>query len=173
MWSSTDGHPTANNIESIILKRLTVEWPNDQRLREAVNSRPIYGSSIAKYLVLEFDRAQGLDQPITTDFSIEHIMPQSYPDSWSNVVTKKQHSKLKDLWANLVPLSKNMNETVDQNTFENKKTIFAKESMFISARQIGENYKTWGEDEIIARSNILSEWAINRWKRPSETEILS
>ncbi|MBA7672445.1 hypothetical protein ES703_80622 [subsurface metagenome] len=168
MWSSTEGHPTAKKVEAVILKRLTVEWPSDRRLRESIESRPIYGSTIAKYVVLEYDRAQGLDHPTTTDFSIEHIMPRSYCDSWSNVLTKTLHGKLKDLWANLVPLTKAMNEAVDQGAFAYKKDVFAKESMFTSARQIGEAYKTWGEKEIIARSDILSDWAIERWKRPTD-----
>ena len=168
MWSSTEGHPTAEKVESVIFKRSTVEWPSDQRLREAIKSRPIYGSSIAKYILLEYDHSQGLDHPRTIDFSIEHIMPWSYPESWSKVVTRKQHAKLKDLWANLVPLSKNMNEAVAQQEFVDKKEIFAKESMFKSARQIGEDYKTWGESEIMVRSDILADWAIERWKRPSD-----
>jgi len=61
-----------------------------------------------------------------------------------------------------------MNEAVDQSAFAYKKDVFAKESMFTSARQIGEAYKTWGEKEIIARSDILSDWAIERWKRPTD-----
>ena len=167
MWSSADGHPTAKKVEAIILKRLTVEWPSDRRLRESIESRPIYGSTIASYVILKYDRAQGLDHPTITNFSIEHIMPRSYCDSWSNIVTRTQHTKLKDLWANLVPLTKTMNDAVKQSEFAFKKEVFAKESMFRSARQIGESYTTWGEKEIITRSSTLSDWAIERWKRPS------
>jgi len=168
MWSATEEHPTADKVASVILKRLTIEWPNDQRLRESIKTRPIYGSSIAKYAILEYDRALGMDHPIIETVSIEHIMPRSYSEDWDKAISRKQHAKLKDLWANLVPLSKAMNETVAQNKYEEKMGIFTRESMFISTRQLGDNYKIWREDEIMARSEILSDWATMRWKRPSD-----
>lgn len=168
MWSLSDDHPTGKKIASIILKRLTVEWPSDQRFIEAIKTRPIYGSSIAKYVVLEYDRSQGGDHPSTQDFSIEHIMPRSYPHSWSDVISKNNHAKLKDVWANLIPLSKKMNGTVDQEPFAVKKTAFENESMFVSTRKLGAAHNKWDEEEISKRSDIISEWAISRWKRPSD-----
>ena len=170
MWSSTDGHPTATKVGLTILKRLTVEWPTDQRLREAIRSRPIYESSIAKYVAVEYDRSLGIDHPSVADLSLEHVMPNSYCDEWSKVVSKAQHSKLKHLWANLVPLSKAMNQSVDQSSYATKKSIFAEESMYISARRLAERYGDWGESEIMDRTQILTDWSINRWKRPNEKE---
>ncbi|OIQ94369.1 hypothetical protein GALL_237070 [mine drainage metagenome] len=165
MWSSVDGHPTAEAIESVIMKRLTIEWPTDERMRESIKTRPLYGAAIAKYVVLEYDKSLGLDQPKTNDFSIEHVMPRSYCDAWSEVVTKPQHAKLKDLWANLIPLSTAMNEVVAQSEFHNKKTYFEVDSMFASARRVGKDFESWGEKEICERSEHLADWAIKRWKR--------
>ena len=165
MWSSVDGHPTVVKIEAVIMKRLTVEWPTDERVREAIKTRPIYGSAIAKYLVLEYDRSLGMDHPATENFSIEHIMPRSYCDAWANVVTKAQHAKLRDLWANLIPLSKSMNEAVDQGEFSQKRSLFSDESMFVSARKVGKDYASWSDTEINGRSEQLADWAIDRWKR--------
>lgn len=168
MWTNAEGHPTARRVQTIILKRLTVEWPTDQRLRDAIKTRPLYGSSVAKFVVLEYDRAQGMDHPISPDVSVEHVMPQAYCEAWSSVVTKPQHNKLRHLWANLIPLSSAMNSTVDQDPYSSKKKIFEKESMFTSARQLAIDNDTWGEAEINARSEMLADWAIQRWRRPSD-----
>ena len=171
MWTNVDGHPTAERVQDVILKRLTVEWPTDQRLRDAIMSRPLYGSSIAKFVILEYDRTQGMDHPIESTVSIEHVMPKTYCDAWSSVVSKAQHNKLKHLWANLIPLSSEMNSKVDQDPFPLKKSVFEKESMFASARQLALNHNTWGESEITARSQVLASWAIQRWKRPNKSPI--
>lgn len=168
MWSLTDEHPTREKITSIILKRLTVEWPTDQRVMEAIRTRPIYGSSIARYAVLEYDRSLGGDQPGAEDFSIEHVMPRSYTEAWGEVVPKAQHAKLKDLWANLVPLSHAMNGSVDREPFQIKKTVFMNESMFVSTRRLGADHQKWDEEEIQRRSDVISAWAVARWSRPTE-----
>jgi hypothetical protein len=168
MWTNAEGHPTAERVRAIILKRLTVEWPTGHRLREAITSRPLYGSAIAKFVVLEYDRSQGIDHPIDSDVSIEHVMPQTYCDNWSDVVTKAQHIKLRHLWGNLIPLSMEMNSLVNQDKYEAKRKLFEEESMFSSARQLATNYDTWGEDEINARSEVLAAWSIQRWNRPEE-----
>lgn len=168
MWSLAEEHPTKEKITSIILKRLTVEWPTDQRLAEAIRTRPIYGSSIARYAVLEYDRSQGGDHPGTQDFSIEHVMPRSHTDAWGEVISRVQHAKLKDLWANLVPLSNAMNGNVDKEPFPVKKAVFVNESMFASTRKLGAEHQKWDEEEIAKRSDVISTWAAKRWSRPTE-----
>ena len=167
MWASTDGHPTADKVASTILKRLTVEWPTDQRFREAITTRPIFGSSIARYVVAEYDRSLGMDQPDDIDLSLEHVMPKSYCDAWSDVVGKSEHAKIANLWANLVPLSKAMNSEVDQSPYAVKRGTFASESMYTSARQLAETYDSWGPNEIQVRSQVLADWAVSRWPRIS------
>ena len=165
MWSSTKGHPNADNVAETILKRLTVEWPSDTRFTEAIQRRPLYGSNIARFAILEYDLSLGGDDVGDSDWSIEHVMPKSYSDEWSDVMDEKKHGKLKNLWANLIPLSKAMNSDVDQKGFAIKKTKFASDSMFSSAREIGQEYESWDESVIENRSIMLSEWAISRWPR--------
>ena len=99
------------------------------------------------------------------DVTLEHIMPRTYVDGWSKNVNKTQHSKIKDLWANLVPLSKPMNSHVGQDTYEKKRKHFEDASMFISARNLGAEHTDWGEDQIKARSEKLADWATTRWAK--------
>lgn len=170
MWTNVGGHPNGENVAETILKRLTVEWPTDGRLREAIKTRPLYGASIAKFVILEFDKYQGMDQPTISSASIEHIMPRNYCESWANVVNRVEHAKLKNLWANLIPLSTVMNTNVDQLPFDAKRDIFSNESMFVSARRFADDYGSWGPDEISARSEALANWAVTRWHRPILSE---
>lgn len=163
LWTACEGHPTKEKIIEQINKRTTVEWPTDQRVKESINTRPIYGTVIAKYLVIEYDRSLGMDHPITEDFTLEHIMPKKYCDTWKGIVPKADHTKLKNLWANLVPLTSSMNNTIDQAPYEKKKSFFENESMFISTRELGKKYAKWDVNEINTRSETLAEWAVTRW----------
>ena len=165
MWSLCNNQPNAERISHIINNRLTIEWPSDERLLKAISERPIYGSSIAKYVILEYDRAQSNETPPVDQFTIEHVMPQSYCESWSGVISKDRHAKLKDLWANLLPLSMSMNNLVAQSPYENKRPCYQDESMFASTRNFGQQYKVWKECKIHERSSILADWATNRWEK--------
>lgn len=165
MWSLCKNQPNAEQISQIINNRLTIEWPSDERLLKAISERPLYGSSIAKFVILEYDRAQSNEIPPVDQFTIEHVMPQSYCESWSGVISKDRHAKLKDLWANLLPLSMSMNNLVAQSPYEEKRPYYQDESMFASTRNFGQQYEVWKEDKINERSSILADWAKNRWKK--------
>jgi len=167
MWSTTNEHPTAQSVASVILKRLTVEWPTDQRLSDAIRTRPLYGSTIARYVMLEYDQGLGGDHPEDLEVTIEHIMPRSLSDEWSLVVDKTRHGKIKDLWGNLTLSTEAMNQTVAQSEFAKKRKVFAKDSMYVSTRKLGSDYQEWSEDQISERSMLLYEWAAKRWKRPT------
>ena len=165
MWSTCEDHPTAEKVATIINNRLTIEWPSDERLNKAISERPLFGSSIARYVILELERSKGIESPPLEQLTIEHVMPRSYCEEWKNTIEKDKHQKLKDLWANLIPLSKKMNEHVDQAKYEVKRKHLQEESMYITARQLGNNYNEWNEEKIHYRSSELSEWAVNRWKK--------
>ena len=165
MWSLCESHPTAQKVSDIIKKRLTVEWPSDERLEKSILERPLYGANIAKYVILEYDRSQSVENLSLEHLTIEHIMPRSYTDSWKDIISRERHSKVKDLWANLIPLSQSMNNLVDQATYNDKRPYFVDESMFASTRKFGNKYEEWNEDKIKERSEELVNWAKNRWKQ--------
>ena len=60
-----------------------------------------------------------------------------------------------------------MNGFVDQDVYEDKKSYFADESMFVSTRELGSEYAVWNEASITERSEKLGNWAVTRW--PKET----
>lgn len=165
MWSLSESHPSGSKVVEIINKRLTIEWPSDDRFLKAIFERPIYGSNIARYVILEYERAQGVEKPSVDEMTIEHVMPKKYCETWDDIISKEKHSKMKDLWANLIPLSQTMNAHVDQAPYIEKRPYIENESMYLTARNFGKEYDEWNEVKIKERSGVLGEWAVQRWKK--------
>lgn len=166
MWSNMGEHPSAEKVAAVILKRQTIEWPSDQRLREQIQQRGLYSTSIARYVLFEYDKSFGADQGYFDDFTIEHILPQSLTIEWEEKFSKSVHSKVKDLWANLLPLTSQMNSNVRQSVFQVKRGYFKDDSMFASTRRFAEQTEDWNQDALDARTSALSDWAVQRWPRP-------
>ncbi len=163
MWALCDNHPDAKRVSNVIENRLTVEWPSDERLTKAIVERPLYGSSVAKYVILEYERSQSSEPPPSDGMTIEHVMPRAYCDTWSGVITRERHGRTKDLWANLLPLSESLNVQVNQSTYEVKRPYYQDESMFATTRKFGSKYEAWNEERLRERSLTLASWARKRW----------
>ena len=164
VWTAMKGHPTGENLKSAIKKRTTIEWPDDQRLKLAVNTRGIYKSNISRYAVLEFERSLGADFPTDAPW-IEHILPQKKTEEWAKNFTDEEHQSLVHTWGNLIPLTAEMNIGVSQSAFQIKKAEIAKGSMFASARKVVGDHSEWTPSKIRARNTHLGEWAAKRWKK--------
>ncbi len=155
------------SIEEFKLKvgeKPTIQWPNNNELREAIRTRPLAKAKICNYILVEYDRDLPGDNP-TSIPSIEHILPQSYDanGAWAKIFTKDEHKKLKDTWANLVPLSSPLNSSLQASPYSVKKGKYRDESMFITPRRIADDYPTWTVDTINQRAQVLFEWASKRW----------
>lgn len=166
MWTNMDGRPSAKKVASVILRRQTVEWPTDTRLREQIHTRPLYGSSIARFAIFELDRSLGADQGPFDSFTVEHVLPQGLNENWSEKFDRQTHSKVKDLWANLLPLTSEMNGQLKQSEYDKKRKAFELDSMFASARRFGADYTQWTPSDLENRSEEIFRFAAARWPRP-------
>ena len=163
-WNACSGKPDATILTQVINNRNTIEWPDDTRIRTSILSRNIYSSHLRKYLLKEYDLSLGSDDA-KNEFWIEHIMPQKLNTEWSQIISDKDHQELLHTWGNLIPLTKEMNQSVSQSLFEVKSKEFETHSVFASARKLSSEYKKWDKEEILKRSSIIAEWAINRWSK--------
>lgn len=165
VWHEIESQPSVDNLKSEILNRSTVQYPNNKEVKNAIKTRALYKARITPYLLKEYDKSLEGDTP-SDKFTIEHIMPNTWVegDKWSQVVTKGQHSELKDTLANLIPLSGELNKNVQRDVYSKKKTRFKRESMFITPRDLSDRWQEWNEQTINDRSEILSAWVIKRWK---------
>ena len=110
LWEDCAGNVTVEKAKSAIKSHTTVTWPGDDFVKERVQTRKLYGTTICKYFILEYDLSLGGDQPKDVPH-VEHVMPQSRKQ-WADIVSSEEHKRYLHTAANLLPLSKKMNETV-------------------------------------------------------------
>jgi hypothetical protein len=113
-------------------------------------------------LVKQYDRSLGGDVPENIPW-IEHILPVEPHEDWWGVFTKAQHEQMKDLLANLIPLSSQMNQSLKNGPYEKKRKKYAEDSMFKSARAVAKKYNKWTPKELNDRAGTLATWAEQRW----------
>jgi hypothetical protein len=94
---------------------------------------------------------------------IEHVLPQNPDESWDGIFDKDQRSKMTNLWANLIPLSAQMNGDLSNSGYPTKRPIYQADAMFTSARRFAESYSDWSAPQLEDRSERLVAWALKRW----------
>ena len=72
-------------------------------------------------------------------------MPDSREDGsiWSEKFSYEEHRDLKDTWANLVPLSAPLNESLQRGPYSKKSDRYARESMFATPRYVADTWSDW------------------------------
>jgi len=162
LWADTEGAVNALSVTESIRRHRTVVWPDNDDFREAIETRPMYGSAITPYLLAEWNRQLGGDQPNLTPW-IEHVLPDHPEPSWFDVFTRDEHEQVKDRLANLLPLSSEMNREIGNKPYAAKRQRYRDDSGFKATRKFGEEVETWTPVALKERSRTLSEWALARW----------
>jgi hypothetical protein len=145
-----------------------VTWPDEAELKKAIETRPLYGSGITPYVLLEYDTSQGGDTHVSIE-TIEHVLPQSADAAWRTYYGEKQVSADTDALPNLVPCTGKMNSSLGNQPYDTKKSRFGKDSKFKSTREFSTKYPEWTADAFKARAAELGEWAVDRWPHDRPT----
>ena len=162
LWKDCDGAPNLEKVTGCIKKRTTVKWPNNQEFKNDIEKRPLYDARITKYLILEYNKSRGGDQP-ENDFWIEHILPQTPTKEWKSLFTGTEIDSMLHRLANLLPLTKEMNRDVSNSPYKNKRSIFKADSIFKSTREFANKTTSWTPDALTKRGKKLANWAVKRW----------
>lgn len=167
LWQDCDGDITAERVKKEIAEHKTVTWPSNSDVRESVSSRPAYGTSITKYVILQYEEELGGDK-VSLDPWIEHVLPATYSKDWA-AFSPLEHSELKDLLANLIPLSSTMNSSLGNQAYATKRQRYSDDSAFKSARKFAEHMDEWTPAMLRDRSESLGHWIVSRWphEKPS------
>jgi len=155
----------SKNVEEadrLIRNTKTMAWPTEKEFEEAIEKRPLYGTRIANYVVGEYDISLKGDHP-GEDFEIEHVLPQKMNTQWKKYFSKEEHKEYVDQFANLLPITANMNKSLQNYGYKEKKKRYAKDSKFKSCRQLAEAYNDWSVVQFLERQKVLLEWAKKRW----------
>jgi len=164
LWNEVESNLSTDSVAAAIGRRGTIQWPSDSTLKNAIATRDIAGSKICGYLLVEYDRSLPGDNPSELP-TIEHVMPDSRKEgsAWSEKFTEEEHRTLKDTWANLVPLSRPLNESLQRGAYSKKSGRYAKESMFATPRYVADTWSDWTPTTLAERASKLGDWAVERW----------
>ncbi len=163
LWTECMAMPTAAKVTEEIRKHRTVVWPNNEEVMSAVRGRALYGSSVTGYVLSEWNRSLGGDQPGIPHW-IEHVLPDKPDKEWFELFTVHDHEKMRHLLANLLPLSQEMNQSLGNAPYSQKRQVYLNDSGFKATRKFAEEYTTWTPKQLGERSDALASWVVNRWR---------
>ena len=162
LWNDCGGQPTALNVKAAIQKHKTVVCPNDDDFKKAICVRPLYGSAITPYFILEYDLSLKGDKSETIPWT-EHVLPVTLSPDWQIDFTEDQHALLKDTLPNLLPLTSEMNIGLSNKGYKQKRPAFQADSIFKSTREFAKNNNSWKPSDLDKRAKILAGWGVKRW----------
>lgn len=167
LWEHTKGD--AYKAQKRIDDNRTVRFPDDTEFQWDIKNRGLYRRKLARYIVLEYERAQREGDPLPDiqvhEVTLDHIIPQSLTQEWLVAVDKDEHEKLVDTWANLVPLSGRANSQKGQQSWLTVRDFFRNETIYKSTKRLASRNEQWNLDSVRQRADELSEWAVKRWPR--------
>jgi len=150
---------TPKRTREIISGKPTINWPNNDQFRAAIESGDLYRRKIAGYALREYELGLKGESPSDVH-QIEHIAPQSPTDSWKEIIPD-DYEELVHTWGNLLPLTPTMNPSAGQGDFASKRKAYS-DSIFASAREVAKA-KVWDAKAIRKRSKEIADWALKRW----------
>lgn len=171
LWQEVATDLSCAAVSSAIQRRRTIQWPTHGELREAVRVRDIAAARICKYILVEYDKSLKGDDP-DSDPTIEHVMPRSREvgSAWAEAFSDAEHRELLHTWANLIPLSGPLNESVQRAPYSTKSARYLAESMFVTPRWVAERMQEWTPDALAQRAAVLGDWAVQRWPYGPDTD---
>lgn len=128
-------------------------YPKDDKFKECLKTIDVYHSPILKNYVLQAinNELSDCEQFVVQDMSVEHILPQR--DNKNNPLLHRI--------GNLTLTDAGKNSSMGVKDFNKKKEILAN-SVYVLNRYF-ENVNEWTDDEILKRSEYLSDIAAKIW----------
>jgi hypothetical protein len=140
--------------------------PGDAEFRQEFGLATSSNNQRVRYFLREIERYANVDHPewvpseSVDDVSLEHILPRSLSDDWSEFDEETHHTYVQRL-GNLAILAAGENSELGNAGFKQKKKTF-KKSSFKTTASVSEMAK-WTPDEINARQEELAEFAVKTW----------
>lgn len=162
LWVDLGDQITSISVRTAISDHKTVVWPDAEEVKRSVETRPLYGSAITSYFLLEYDSSLGGDRLQSIE-TAEHVLPQKPDSEWKQKFGEKNIQNNLDALANLLPCTGKMNASMGNQPYSKKRVRFEKDSKFKSAREFAYHYEEWNFENFSKRARIMAEWAIDRW----------
>ncbi|MBW9059177.1 DUF262 domain-containing protein [Agrobacterium pusense] len=168
LWIDVKDNVTSDAVSKAISAHKTVTWPHAEEVKKAIETRPLYGSAITPYLLMEYDTFLGGDTNDAIE-TIEHVLPQVADAAWQATYGEGFVSGDKDALPNLLPCTGRMNSSLGNQPYHLKRDRFAKDSKFKSTRDFSDKFPVWNWEAFRVRSKAMGEWAVQRWPHEKTT----
>lgn len=176
----------------------TRQWPTDEEVVEKAISRQLFKDLRTPALRLMLERLEIAERSkksegtaIPEGLQIEHVLPQTWAANWllkgkvipANVATspflakddlaefaeaiRQRNAKLQTL-GNLTLLNRHLNPAASNSNFETKLGEY--QNSVLRLNRYFDGKKSWDEDSITARSEILGKSLCKIWPRPGKVE---
>ncbi|MEO8629294.1 MAG: DUF1524 domain-containing protein [Betaproteobacteria bacterium] len=181
----------ASNLDSLLRSYLTSQkaessyWPDDDEVRAELTKMPIYRRLRRTRLRMIFEAIEdygrgyriggnqyaGMRVP-RTGFWIEHIMPQSWEQSWTSPAAGTAHERAQRIHTlgNLTLLTAKLNVSVSNGKWTGdlgKRAALRKHDLLLLNRDLDSfSDDEWTDDAIIKRTQALIDSIINIWQVP-------
>ena len=160
-----------NNVRKVIRNAIESKTPSDAEILEHLkaNQLTIRGQwnfrTLLKLVSIEEERRGPLRMDLKS-LDIEHIAPRNtfgntkYAE-WRRHLNEEEFDDRKDKLGNLTLLLPNDHSSLDETSFESKKSVYTNSDVKI-AEEIA-NYDEWNDEKIEERNELLAQELIERW----------
>ena len=171
-----------NQLKSFKANLFSLTWaqrmPSDTEIKDTLKTLKIYSlsSSRTKTILDKLENNRRKEYVPTSEYTIEHIMPQTLSDDWKSDLgadANRIHETYVHTIGNLTLTG--YNSEYQNKRFSDKVDCTDKAGNAIGYRHTPikiSSYLTtvskWGEDEILARAEMLSDELITIWKYPKK-----
>lgn len=124
------------------------------------------GKQLIRYLLCALER-QHSRQDVSwhaTESTIEHILPDSLDEIWSETFSEDEHIRYVDRLGNYALLEQGKNKDLAQKPFDSKKVAFST-SQYGLTRDVAA-CDDWSKDNIAQRQRKLAKIALTVWRFP-------
>jgi len=180
-----------NVVESVekFLKNQTADtsyWPDDEEVKAELRTRNMYRRRARGRMILEAieDHYRGWEnsgisktqtpRALRMVYSVEHLIPQQWEKNWplSDDVTPQSRSKRLHLLGNLTLVTKSLNSSLSNDTWEKKKESLSDRDIgFMNKKIIAENSSNWSDSEVDNRISELESVIICLWPVPAGHKV--
>lgn len=123
------------------------------------------GKQLMRYVLCSLERQHSQqDSWHATESTIEHILPDSLDEAWSETFSEEEHARYVDRLGNYALLEQGKNKDLGQKPFTVKKAIFGI-SQYGLTRDVAA-CDEWSKDNIAQRQRKLARLALTVWRLP-------
>lgn len=147
-------------------------WPNDDEVKYAINTRPVYGSgriSQPKLIMIltEIDRhitsSKAGKQSNYNNLQIEHIMPQKWQQNYpKNNLNEAEIGEMIDKFGNLTIVTNTLNSSLSNKAWQEKRLQFINDDNLFINKELSK-FDIWNQQSIDSRGSQLADIICEIW----------